>query len=273
MKKDLKLIIIISVIVALLLGGGAYILLSGKAKKPTTEPVNAPSTTTTTTTTTKSLEPSDKPYGNYNDADDIKKILSTSFTLYGKCESGKEFSLNNNEATVNDLTEENIYHILFGYISAYETYTRTNKENSEVEYKINRDDLLEAAEALFGRNYRNTLTLKDSFEIYGTKFTLSKNVYTGVIKTDGCLAGKNPNYYLVDSNLDGNHYYLDFALYYLEYELKDNALTSKVYNSKDSTNVICKEEDISKNTNSLTKYRFSFIREGENFILEKITNI
>ena len=274
MKKDVKIIFIISALIVLVIVAILFIFFGGKHELP----FNNKTTTTTKTDnpqteerTTRTLVSTDKPYGDYADEEDILKILSRSFSLYGECQTGKEFT--KNESTVADLSESEIYHIAFAFIDAYETYEKTKISGTETSYQITKDEMLYAIDSLFGRDYYNSFKIKDTFTIYGATFVESNGIYKGVAKVNACLTGRNPRYHLIKGYLDGNHYYLEFALYYNEYAINGNNIQAKAFASKDSAQMICEEKDIANNLDSFTKYRFSLVREGEKFILEKITKI
>lgn len=264
MNKDLKIILIISSIIALFLAISIIIVKNNINKNTILVP------TTTTTTTTKRLISPDWPYGIYVSESDLANVLTKSFSLYDNCQTGKEF---NDNATVNDLSKTNIYHILFSFLYTYDKYTKTKIDDINFEYKLSQSELQSAYESLFSKSYVNSHPLDNSFTLLNGSFNLKNGEYIGNIPVDGCLTGKNPKYYIIDSKFENNTFYIDYALYYLENDYSSENIITKVYNSVNSADIICQEDDISNHLDELTKYRFKFVREVHNFVLDSITKI
>ena len=58
------------------------------------------------------------------------ELLSNTFNLYAACQTGKEFNFTNGIATIDELNDENINHILFNYLYNTGYVNQENKEDN-----------------------------------------------------------------------------------------------------------------------------------------------
>ncbi len=254
MKKDLKIIFIISLVIIVIVG--IVIFIKYQQKKETPMPEN------------------DSPYGLYNNEEEIKDDLLQAFTLYNTCSSGKYFDFNNKEKiTLDDLNINTINHIIYNYLKNSNKITIKQLDNGNL-VTFSKNDFSKAIEVLFGNKALKNYKFQNTIDILGSTLKLESNKYIGTIQNNGCLGNRWESYYNYRSYLENTDFYLEFVLYYLEYEHKiDNNkidVINNAYRTKDSEKPICIEKNIEDNVDSFIKYRFVFNKENNNFIFNHI---
>lgn len=198
------------------------------------------------------------------------ELLSNTFNLYAACQTGKEFNFTNGIATIDELNDENINHILFNYLYNTGYVNQENKEDNLFTHSFLKQDLLEAAKKVFGEAFANSFNPPSTMKINGANYELRDDKYIGSSFVNACLHLDTTNFYYNGYTKDKDVYRISYILYYAKHKLENDKIITYVYNNKNSDSSICLESEINNNTDKFTEYSFVFSKNNDSFIFDHI---
>ncbi len=259
MKKDLKIVLIISLIIVL--GFAIFILWRSNLF-------------------TKNKIHSKTIIELYGSKEKLDKYIEDSFMgLYSLCSSGEKFDFTNKEQiSFKDLSKENIYHLAYNYLNNNKKVTIVYNIEGDIKgnlisFSIN--DFEEAIKILFGKDASSNYKLEDSIIIKDGQIQKDHGTYQGIVPGNACLDSRWKSFYKYNSELNKDKYYVDVVLYYLRYSNEQDSnekwqLFKYAFSDEKSEKPICNEENITKNLDKFTKYRFVFTKENDHVIFDHI---
>ena len=224
--------------------------------------------------TTKEIELDPKNYA---------PALASSLSYFNNCNTGYKFDFGNKDKIeYNDLSTDFIYNTVYNYLYNQNKIKITKSDNpnkeailSETNYieeEFSLDDFLSAYQYLYGIKSQD-IKYENSFKIGQYIFTLNNNkFYTKKTSSPNCFSNNTTNYLLVNQKLGKDFIEITYIVYYSKHEYADNVMNEYAVNI-DNGEIICKTSNVNstENINKLTKYSFTFIKKGNNYIFNNIT--
>jgi uncharacterized protein YkuJ len=269
MKNNKKIIIIVSILILLLLSLIIYSIIIKNNKD-----LNSNSHTTTTTKESN-LNPDPEIYST---------VILTSLKSFNNCDTGYAFDFSSkNKLEYKDLNKEFIYNTIYNYLktqqkidifnSDSESNTNVVTNNNYIEEKISLNDFLLTYQTLYGVSLDN-INYDDVFSIGEYEYKLdNENIYyTKKTTTLNCLKNNRVNYRLISENVENDKIELTYIIYYSIFAYENEDLKEYATNQKDGEK-ICEADYVNNddNNNKFTKYKFTFVRNGQTYIFDSVT--
>ena len=245
MKKNYRIVLSISLLIIVLIGLAEFIFLKKMANNP--EPTN-----------------------NQRSEKELIELLSQTFSLYDDCQTGKEFKFTDGIANIDQLTDDNINHILFSYLYNNGSIIVENKTDTQRTYSFTKESFIKAAGEVFGNSFMKNFNPPSMIKIQGTDYKLENDKYTGSSFVKACLHLNTTEYYYNGYSKDEGVYRITYLLYYTNHKLEDNKINTYVFNTSGRKNPICLKDEIKNNTNKFIAYNFVFTKEENNYIFDHV---